>query len=537
MNTKVSIAVVGAGVWGINLVRNFHTLGTLRVVCDRDLKQIEQIREQYRDVELETDFSRLLQRSDIHALAIATPASTHAILTTQALEAGKDVLVEKPMALSVSDGEWMVETARKHGRILMVGHILEYHSAIHKLMELLDKGELGKVQYIYSNRLNIGRFRMAEDALWSFAPHDISVLLRLLGGMPEEAACHGGAYLNNEIADATMSTFKFPNGVRAHIFVSWLHPFKEQKLVVVGDKQMAVFDDALPWDEKLKLYSHRVDWINGRTPVACKAEAENVELEEVEPLQEECRHFLHSVSTREQPLTDGESGLRVLQVLGNCQRSLKQGGKVIQFSEEKEELYFVHPTATIDADCEIGEGTKIWHHAHVMSGAKIGRICTLGQNVFVARNARIGDGCKIQNNISIYEGVILEDNVFCGPSMVFTNVINPRSEINRRDEFRPTLIKQGATLGANCTVVCGHTIGRYAFVGAGAVVTKDIPNYALVYGNAAKIAGWICECGEKLNFVYGNSDGTKFATCEKCDKQYEKEGMNVKISQEVLVSG
>ena len=532
MNTGINVAVVGAGIWGVNLIRNFYTLGALKLVCERDPERIKLIREQYPGIEIETDFNHLLQRSYIQALSIATPASTHANLTIQALESGKDVLVEKPMALRVPDGERMVETAQRHERILMVGHVLEYHSAILKLKELVDKGELGKVQYIYSNRLNIGVFRMEENALWSFAPHDISILLRLLGGMPEEVACHGGAYLSHEIADVTTSTFKFPNSVRAHIFVSWLHPFKEQKLVFVGDKRMAVFDDTLSWNEKLQLYPHRVDWINGRIPVAHKAEAENVQIEEIEPLQEECRHFLYSVSTREKPRTDGESGLRVLQVLENCQRSLEQGGKVIRFSEEKKDLYFAHPTATIDTNCEIGEGTKVWHYSHIMPGAKIGKNCVLGQNVFVARNTTISDGCKIQNNVSVYEGVTLEDNVFCGPSMVFTNVINPRSEISRMDEIRPTLVKRGTTLGANCTVVCGHTIGRYAFVGAGAVVTKDIPDYALVYGNSAKIAGWMCECGEKLHFTPNNPGGIEIAKCNKCDKQYEKEGIQVKLRRD-----
>ena len=536
MDREVNVAVIGAGVWGINLVRNFHALDALRVICDRDHERLKLIYERYPNVDMETDFAHLLQRSDIHALAIATPAPTHADLAIQALEAGKDVFVEKPMALNVSDGEQMVEIARKQGRILMVGHVLEYHSAILKLKELLDKGELGKVQYIYSNRLNIGRFRMEENALWSFAPHDISILLRLLGDMPEEVACHGGAYLNHEIADVTMSTFKFSNDVRAHIFVSWLHPFKEQKLVVVGDKQMMVFDDTLPWDRKLRLYPHRVDWVSGRIPVANKAEAENVQIEEVEPLQEECRHFLLCIATREQPRSNGESGLKVLQVLESCQRSLRQGGKVVRSSEEEEVLYFAHPTATIDAGCEIGEGTKVWHNAHVMSGARIGKNCILGQNVFVARNVRIGDGCKIQNNVSVYEGVTLEDNVFCGPSMVFTNVVNPRSEVSRRDEFRPTLVKHGATLGANCTVICGHTVGRYAFVGGGAVVTKDIPDHALVYGNAAKIAGWMCECGESLYFTSSNSDSVEFATCEKCDKQYQKDGLSVKQVELVAIS-
>jgi UDP-2-acetamido-3-amino-2,3-dideoxy-glucuronate N-acetyltransferase len=527
VNNKINVAVVGAGVWGINLVRNFYTLGTLKLVCDKHNEQLKKIHELYPDLEFENDFNHLIKRSDIHAVVIATPASTHANLAIQALEAGKDVLVEKPMALSVYDGEKMVETAYKHNRILMVGHVLEYHSGILKLKQLLNSGEIGKIQYIYSNRLNIGRFRMEENALWSFAPHDISVLLRLLGDMPDEVACHGGAYLNHEIADVTISNFKFPNGVRAHIFVSWLHPFKEQKLVVIGNKQMLVFDDTLQWDEKLKLYPHIVDWINGRIPVAHKAEAENILIKEIEPLKEEAQRFLYSISTREQPITDGESGLSVLKVLAKCQQSLERGGTTIKSYEGIKVTYFAHETATIDAGCEIGEGTKVWHYTHVMPLAKIGKDCVLGQNVFIGRSAKIGDECKIQNNVSIYEGVTLEDKIFCGPSVVFTNVINPRSEINRKDEFRPTLVKQGATLGANCTIVCGHTIGRYAFVGAGSVITKDVPDYALVYGNSAKIVGWVCECGERLQFENSNSDNTEFANCDKCGKQYQKKKLVV----------
>lgn len=186
--------------------------------------------------------------------------------------------------------------------------------------------------------------------------------------------------------------------------------------------------------------------------------------------------------------------------------------------------YFVHPTATIDPGCEIGEGTKIWHYTHVMSGAKIGKNCVLGQNVFVGRNVRIGDGCKIQNNVSIYEGVTLEDYVFCGPSMVFTNVINPRSEISRKHEFRPTLVKRGATLGANCTIICGNTIGRYAFVAAGAVVTRDVPDYALVMGVPARVTGWVCRCGVKLEF-----DETGRATCKECGRRYVKDKGRVRV--------
>ncbi|AER67536.1 transferase hexapeptide repeat containing protein [Thermovirga lienii DSM 17291] len=180
------------------------------------------------------------------------------------------------------------------------------------------------------------------------------------------------------------------------------------------------------------------------------------------------------------------------------------------------EKYFVHPSSYIDEPCEIGEGTKIWHFCHVMKDSRIGKNCVLGQNVFVASGVILGNNVKVQNNVSLYSGVICEDDVFLGPSMVFTNVINPRAFIERKDEFRSTLIKKGASIGANATVVCGSTIGRYALVGAGAVVTRDIPDYALVYGNPARIKGWVCKCGEKLDFK------NDVAACPACGAGYIK---------------
>jgi len=176
--------------------------------------------------------------------------------------------------------------------------------------------------------------------------------------------------------------------------------------------------------------------------------------------------------------------------------------------------YFVHPSSFVDEPCTIGAGTKIWHFSHVMKDSVIGRDCNIGQNVVVSPGVRVGDGCKIQNNVSLYTGVILEDGVFCGPSMVFTNVINPRSEVVRKDEYRKTLVRHGASLGANSTIVCGVTIGEYAFVGAGTVVTRDVADYALVVGNPARRTGWMCRCGIKLQL------GGDAATCEACGSSY-----------------
>ena len=179
--------------------------------------------------------------------------------------------------------------------------------------------------------------------------------------------------------------------------------------------------------------------------------------------------------------------------------------------------YFAHESSYIDDGCQIGAGTKIWHFSHVMSGARIGGGCNIGQNVVISPAVVVGDNVKIQNNVSIYTGVVLEDDVFCGPSMVFTNVVNPRSHVPRKDEYRRTLVRRGATLGANATVVCGHTIGRYAFIGAGAVVTRDVPDYALVLGNPGRISGWMCQCGVKLA---GGVRAPESVVCRACGCRY-----------------
>jgi UDP-2-acetamido-3-amino-2,3-dideoxy-glucuronate N-acetyltransferase len=209
--------------------------------------------------------------------------------------------------------------------------------------------------------------------------------------------------------------------------------------------------------------------------------------------------------------------LRVLEVLSACEESLHKGGQSTP-TARIEKSYYAHPTAVIDPDCEIGEGTKIWHFSHVMAGAKLGRRCNLGQNVVISPGVKIGDNVKIQNNVSVYTGVELEDDVFCGPSMVFTNVINPRSHIVRKDEFKKTVVKKGASMGAHSTIVCGVTLGRYSFVGAGAVVTHDVPDHALVAGVPATQRGWICYCGVRLVPV------NEHYFCEACSRKYEVRG-------------
>ena len=504
-----NIAVIGNGYWGKNLVRNFHALGVLGCVCDTDLNALQQAQAQFQ-ARICASVDQLIRDPEIQGVAIAAPAVQHYRLAKECMLAGKDVYVEKPLALRLEEGQELLEIAKSRGRILMVGHILQYHPAILKLKELISGGELGRIQYIYSSRLNWGKLRTEENILWSFAPHDISAILYLLDEQPSSVSATGGAYINPQIFDTTLTACEFSSGVKAHIFVSWLHPFKEQKLVIVGNAKTAVFDD-VEKERKLTLYSHRIAWLN-RHPVACREEGQVVPLPPDEPLRKECEHFIECMVTRSSPRTDAKNGLQVLEVLDACERALRMRGGAISL-EHLDEGYSAHPTAVIDPGSEIGPGSHIWHFSHVMEGARIGRNCNLGQNVVVSSGVRIGDRVKIQNNVSVYTGVVLEDDVFCGPSMVFTNVVNPRSHVSRRHEYKPTIVRQGASIGANSTIVCGTTLGMYCFVAAGAVVTKDVRDYALVAGVPARQQGWMCMCGARLQ-------GASRLNCADCGRSY-----------------
>lgn len=508
------MGVIGAGYWGKNLIRNLNDLKALVCICDNDEKARGYFRSQYPHVKICSDCSDMYGDSEVAAVVIATPAIAHYGQAKQALLAGKHVFVEKPLVLDEREAEELIELADSKNLVLMVGHLLQYHPAFLELKRLVCEGELGKVNYICSHRLNLGKIRREENILWSFAPHDISMILSLADSEIESVMATGANYLHRKISDVTTTHLEFASGMKAHIFVSWLHPFKEQKLVVVGDKKMAVFDDTLPWNEKLLLYPHEISWDNG-IPVPVKANGYRLELPDAEPLKLECQHFLECVAEGKPPRTDGKEGLRVLKVLNASQKSMNNEGKKITLSKEgaatSSRQPFIHDTAIVDAGATIGNGTRIWHFSHIMSEATIGKNVVIGQNVVVSPAVSIGNGCKIQNNVSVYQGVTLEEDVFCGPSMVFTNVFNPRANIPRMDEMRQTRVGRGATLGANCTVVCGNDIGKFAFVGAGAVVTADVPDYALVMGNPARIRGWMCECGNKLNAA---------SQCTGCGKKH-----------------
>jgi UDP-2-acetamido-3-amino-2,3-dideoxy-glucuronate N-acetyltransferase len=538
MTLQAKVAVIGSGYWGKNLVRNYHELGALKLICDKNETVLAGFKKQFPGVDTCLALNDVLSRKDIDGVVIATPAETHYTLAREALLANKHVYVEKPLVLDEREGEDLIGLAAEKKRVLMVGHLLQYHPAFVRLKELASKGDLGRINYIHSQRLNLGKIRREENILWSFAPHDISMILSLAQEEPESVLTTGGFYLHKKIADVTTTHLDFASGLRAHIFVSWLHPFKVQELVVVGDKKMAVFDDTRPWGEKLLLYAHEIKW-QDNVPVPAKAESEKLDIPQAEPLRVECQQFLECIANGKQPLTDGREGLKVLKVLNASQRSLDQNGQKVGLAVGEADhrrsavggqwsgvsgqrsvvggqpslSYFVHPTAIVDEKVTIGESTKVWHFTHVLSGSKIGKGCNIGQNVVIGPDVTMGNNCKLQNNVSVYKGVTLEDGVFCGPSMVFTNVYNPRAEIRKMDQARPTLVKRGASIGANATVVCGNTLGRYCFIGAGAVVTKNVPDHALVVGNPGKQIGWMCECGERL---------TDDLDCLSCGKKYQK---------------
>jgi UDP-2-acetamido-3-amino-2,3-dideoxy-glucuronate N-acetyltransferase len=491
--SNIKVAVIGVGYWGKNLVRCFSKIGNLAAISETNSEIANKLIAEY-DVPNLT-FDEILSDSDIQGVVIALPVVMHYKFAKEALLAGKHVFIEKPITHDIDQAIELKKLGEKLKKIVMVGHILNYHPAFIKMKSLVEEGSIGKVSYIYSNRLNIGKVRTEEDALWSFAPHDISMILGIAGKEPNEIDASAGYFLNKSIADYALVNMEFDSGVKAHLFVSWLHPTKEQRLIVVCEKAMLVFDDREPVDGKLKIYTHDIDMSNG-IPNINKDDGKNIPLEPSEPLVNECEEFINCIKNNRLPVTDSEEGIRVLKVLTQASSILEQ--KKNSQKKQTNLDFFLHETSIADKNTHIGKGTKIWHFSHILENSTIGANCTVGQNSSIGPNVKIGSNCKIQNNISIYDGVELEDGVFCGPSCVFTNVNNPRAEVNRKDCFDKTLVKKGATIGANATIVCGVTLGKYCFIGAGAVVTKDVPDHALVVGNPARQIGWVSHSGEKL---------------------------------------
>lgn len=324
---KPRVAAIGCGHWGKNIVRNLSQLGALSAVSDIAATVAADFSSRY--AVPARPFADLLEDDEIDAVAIATPASFHADHVRRALEAGKHVFVEKPLAMNVSEGQVLSDLARSRGRILMVGHVLRYHPVVRKLLEEVRSGRLGTVRHIYSRRLGLGKCRTEEDVLWSFAPHDVSIILAIFGQLPRLVSAHGRAILNSDIADIARLHLDFANGVTADIAVSWINPVKEHKLVLIGSRAQAIFDDTAKWSDKLQIFDHGFDMSSGAVSVV-KAEPVPIRVDEKEPLREEFAHFLSCVAAAKTPRTDGQEALRVLSVLEAASTSMALGGEAVR---------------------------------------------------------------------------------------------------------------------------------------------------------------------------------------------------------------
>ncbi len=308
---KPRIAVLGCGYWGSNHIRTLKALGALRAVSDSNLARAEGFASEQDCLAIAPD--ALFSRDDIDGIVLALPPQFHAELAIRAVEHGKDVLVEKPIALTVADAERAVRAAETHRRIFMVGHVLRFHPAFEKLKALIDAGELGDVRYIHSHRLGLGKFHTENDALWDLAPHDLSMILAITDSEPIEVRGEGAALLDH-LSDFAHLHMRFPNGVRSHLFTSRLNPYRERRLTVVGTKAMAVFDDVEPWERKLAVYRHAV-WQDSGQWAFTANEPSYVAVEQGMPLTRELEHFLSCIETRAKPRTSGEEAVMVLKIL------------------------------------------------------------------------------------------------------------------------------------------------------------------------------------------------------------------------------
>jgi UDP-2-acetamido-3-amino-2,3-dideoxy-glucuronate N-acetyltransferase len=510
---KAKICVIGGGRWGKNHIATLSRLNALAAIVDPSEALRSHYRELYPSVEIYSTIEEI-NPGQFDGVVIATPARLHYEHAKQMLIHGYPVLVEKPIALKAHEAAELVSLARAKRLRLSVGHLLLFHPAIQKIKEIITSGRLGTLRYLYSNRLNFGTIRADENILWSFAPHDIAVFQYLINEYPTQIESRGEAFIQPHIHDTTVTLLRYPNKIAAHIYVSWLHPFKEHRLVVIGSEGMISFDDASVGKE-LKLYKSDIAIQNG-VPTVTNGSYEVVSYQQLSPLEEELKFFIENIGLEDNGSCSSERAHEVLRILEEATASALNVPWSKATMNSNQAQYYVHPSSVIDDSVTIGEGTKIWHFSHIQSGAVIGARCVIGQNVNVANNVSVGDNCKIQNNTSLYEGVTLEDNVFCGPSVVFTNVKRPRAKYPQRgaDFYSKTLVRSGCSIGANATIVCGVTLGKNSFIGAGAVVSKNVPDHALVVGNPGKIVGWVCDCGRTL------PECETQVSCQYCNKRY-----------------
>jgi predicted dehydrogenase len=328
--TPVRVGVVGLGYWGPNLARNFERLAQtdLRWICDLSDDVVGRVAPQFPNTRATTDLGELLNDEELDAIVVATPVPLHADIAVNVLEAGKHCFVEKPLAQSVADAERVVDAAEAADKVLMVGHLLEYHPGVRKLKEVADSGDLGSIRYIYGNRLNLGKLRPDENALWSLGAHDVSVLLYLADEEPDELYAYGESYMRSPIEDVVFCYLRFPSGLMAHLHLSWLDPHKERRFTIVGSEKMATFDD-MELEQKLVIYDKGFDqdYTSYGEYIARSGDVWSPRVSNEEPLRLECQHFAECVSEGKTPVSDGRSGLRVVRVLEGLQNSLERSAR------------------------------------------------------------------------------------------------------------------------------------------------------------------------------------------------------------------
>ena len=514
------LGLIGGGYWGKNLIRTFNKIDVLKTICEIDENLIKKYNEDYPNIITTNSYDEMLNDQTITMICISLPAPMHYNYAMKALVAGKHVFIEKPITLDINEARKLEEYSRINNLTCMVGHLLHYHVAIQRVKDILKSGELGSIKYITCQRKSHGIFRTFENVLWSFMPHDISVILSLCNGTFDDITnlnCTGHSFITKDIEDIVNLTMNI-NNVYVNINVDWSSPYKEQRMSIVCENGMIMFDDVEKTD-KLKIIRNHINRDNGNV-VADKSNFETIPLDlSITPLENECKHFVEICDSFMGPITDAREAIEVLCVLQKAEQLLKKSlikkdsissctneseyESIVTYSDVCDPVInskFIHNTSITDAfnNENIGNNTKIWHWTHVTDSAIIGSNCNIGQSCYIA--GTLGDGCKVQNNVSIYQGVIAGNNVFFGPSCVMTNDINPRCGHSKNGKYLETIIEDGVTIGANATIICGNTLGKYSLIGAGAVVTKDVEPYSIMVGNPAKSIGTIDEYGNRTLF-------------------------------------
>lgn len=496
MTLRSDIILVGLGRWGANIHRTLQSKGLCTITVDPVIGC---------GAEYTTLSTALLHHSKL-AVIIATPPHTHFPLAKEALQAGRYVLVEKPMCVSVEEAEELSELSE--GR-LMVDHLLMHSSPHRRLLRLCKDGVIGRLRRVKMTRFNFGTVRKHENVLWSLLAHDVSLLLGLFTGAVKDVRCVGQAVVTEGVEDYVDVSVRFDDGCIGQVEGAWMHPYKERRAVVYGESGCLVLNEWFHSEKGVEKGGLRwYKWSATTREAGVDIEKKEMPLPEMdeetaglhkEALRNVIEHFWRCSQGLERISSDADAGLGVVRVLSAATQSLKSNGIATQVARRPctaDNGAYIHPSATVDSGAMVGAGCKVWHYSHLMGTCTVGSNVSIGQNVFIGASVRIGSGCKIQNNVSVYGGVTVEEEVFLGPHCAFTNVKRPRAFT--KGVLEGTVVRRGATVGANATVVCGVTLGEYCLVGAGSVVTRDVERFAVVVGNPARRVGWVGKDGGEV---------------------------------------